>query len=75
MVNKNRLRGAIASKGYDQKGMAEKIGISARAFSRKINVGAFGSDEIDKMIDILDIKDPKELDAIFFDGKVTSKVI
>ncbi len=70
MVNKNELCAAIKRKGYTHKDVAIKLGMSERTFSSKINKGIFGSDEIERMIDILDIKKPV---PIFFDKTVTFK--
>ena len=62
MIDVNALRGRIAEKGLSQAKIAPKT------FYEKMNKGVFGSDEIECMIDILDIKDPAK---IFFAKKVT----
>ena len=71
MVDKNELCAAIKRKGYTHKDVALKLGMSERTFSTKINKGVFGSDEIEIMIDILEIKKPM---PIFFAKWVTYKV-
>lgn len=72
MINKNLLRAEWAKKGYSQAQVAEQIGISEKTLSLKVNgKGIFGTDEIQKLIDLLDIKDPM---AIFFASKVTCEV-
>lgn len=68
MINTNELKGAITAKGFTQKDMASKLGISPKTFYLKMKKGVFGSDEIEKMIKILSIKNPTE---IFFAESVT----
>lgn len=58
MLNKNKLRAVFAEKGVSQKEVAQKIGISEATFSRKLKNGKFGIDEAEKMIKLLDIKEP-----------------
>lgn len=69
-MQKEELQGIIVSKGKTQGDVAKYLGMSEKTFSIKIKNGVFGSDEIDKMIDYLEIKDPM---WIFFDRKVTLK--
>lgn len=70
MVDANKLRGAIVSKGMTQEEVARQIGITPKTFYLKVKKGVFGSDEIEKMIDILNIDDPI---SIFFAKEVTFK--
>lgn len=68
MVDANALRGIIVSRGFSQQDVAEFLGINPKTFYRKMKTGVFGSDEMEKMIDLLKIKDPAR---IFFAKKVT----
>lgn len=68
MINTNALRGIIAERGTSQSEVAKKIGIAPKTFYEKMGRGIFGSDEIEIMIDILDIKNPID---IFFTDEVT----
>lgn len=68
MILTNELKGIIVSKGYTQKQIAEHLGITPKTFSAKMKKRVFGSDEIQKMIDILDIRNPAD---IFFAKEVT----
>lgn len=68
MVDTNALRGRIAEKGFSQARVAKYIGITPKTFYEKMNRGVFGSDEIQKMIYLLDIDDPVK---IFFTELVT----
>lgn len=68
MIDTNALRGRIAEKGYSQSDVAKAIGITPKTFYTKMEKKVFGSDEIEVMIDLLDIKDPAR---IFFANKVT----
>lgn len=67
MINANRIRGRIAEMGMTQKQVAEKIGMSEKTFSIKMNNGKFGLDEADKMIEVLKIEEPEKY---FFNGDV-----
>lgn len=69
MININALRGRLVEKGYTQEEMAKELGMSSVTFYRRLKRGVFGSDEIEKMIELLDIKEPS---AIFFAKSVTS---
>ncbi len=68
MIDTNALRGRIAEKGLSQSDVAKAIGITPKTFYTKMDKKVFGSDEIDAMIELLDIKDPAR---IFFADKVT----
>jgi hypothetical protein len=63
-------------KGYESlwrsymAGMAKILGISGKSFYNKTQKGIFKSDEIQKMIEVLDIDNPV---AYFFAQEVTSK--
>lgn len=66
MVDVDKLRGIIAERNKSQGEVAKEIGISSKTFYNRMKRGVFGSDEICKMIAILDIKDPE---SIFFAHK------
>lgn len=68
MFNANELRAAIVRRGYTQKRLAEKIGISEPSMYRKIKNGSFGLEEAQKIIDVLEIENPEK---IFFAKEVT----
>lgn len=70
MVDTNRLKGLIVQNEKTQEDVAKHIGIAPKTFYAKMKKGVFGSDEIDKMIDYLNIKDPS---PIFFAQTVTHK--
>jgi transcriptional regulator with XRE-family HTH domain len=53
-------------KGMTQKIVAEKIGMSEKTFSVKMNNGKFGLDEAERMIKLLDIDQPVKY--FFADG-------
>ena len=63
MVNVNELRGVIAKNGLSQRKLAKKLGMTDTTFYKKMAKGVFGSDEIEKMIEILHIDNPM---PIFF---------
>lgn len=69
MIDTNALRGIIVAKGLSQQDVAQELGIAPKTFYSKMKKGVFGSDEMEKMIDLLSIENPV---AIFFAEEVTS---
>ena len=63
MVDTNRLKGVIVQNEKTQEDVARHIGITPKTFYIKMKKKVFGSDEIEKMIDYLNIEDPM---SIFF---------
>lgn len=63
-MKRNELRALIVAKGLTQQEVAHMLGITPRTFYTKMKKGVFGTDEAEKMIDILEIKNPSE---IFFE--------
>ncbi len=61
MILVNELKGRMVAKGYTQKELANELGITSKTLTSKFNKGVFGSDEISKMIEILDIKNPMDI--------------
>jgi hypothetical protein len=59
MINSNKIRARIVELGMNNKQVAEKIGMSAKTFSVKLNNGKFGLDEAERMIDVLKIDKPE----------------
>lgn len=59
MINANKIRARIVEMGLTQQQVAEKIGMSAKTFSIKMNNGKFGLDEAERMIKILQIEKPE----------------
>ena len=68
MVDTSKLRGIIVANDKTQEEVAKSIGITPKTFYLKMKKGVFGSDEIEKMIKLLNIEDPV---SIFFADKVT----
>ncbi len=68
MLDVNGLKAAIVKKGLTQKDVADKLGMSPKTFSSRLSKGIFGSDEIEKLMTILDISNPMD---IFFAKKVS----
>lgn len=60
----------MAEKGYTQKRLAKELGVTQKTLSNKLQSGIFRSDEMNKMILILDIQNPTE---IFFGDIVTQR--
>ena len=68
MIAVNKLRGIIAENGMSQKQVASELGMSEKTFYNKMKKGVFGTDEVERMVDILHIENPAD---IFFAQKVT----
>ncbi|MBS5550307.1 MAG: helix-turn-helix transcriptional regulator [Oscillospiraceae bacterium] len=71
MVAVNKLRGIIAERGMSQRQVAKYLGMTEKTFYSKMQKGVFGTDEAEKMIELLSIENPSE---IFFAPEVTYKV-
>ena len=63
MVDVNKLKGIIVQNEKTQEDVAKYIGITSKTFYLKMKKRVFGSDEIEKMIEYLNIEDPI---SIFF---------
>lgn len=61
-----KLRGIIAERGFSQREVARRIGMTEKTFYTKMKSGVFGTDEAVRMIELLDIKNPA---AIFLSTK------
>lgn len=68
MLDRNALKAEIVRNGLTQKEVAKALGISEKTFISRMRRGVFGTDEAEKMIKVLDIKNPVD---IFFADKVT----
>ena len=56
-----KLRGIIAERGFSQREVARRIGMTEKTFYTKMKSGIFGTDEADRMIELLDIKNPADI--------------
>ena len=70
MVDVQGLKAEMVRKGLTQEKMAKHLNMSSRTFSSRLKRGVFGSDEIEKIMHILDIKNPT---PIFFGQTVSFK--
>lgn len=68
LINVKKLKAIFVEKGKTQKDIAEMLNISDNTMTNKLKKGILNSDEIYKLIDYLDIKNPVE---IFFAEEVT----
>ena len=66
MVDTNKLRGVIVSKGLTQEEVATRMGISSNTFYRHMREGVFSSREIEALINILGIDKVNDAMSIFF---------
>lgn len=58
MILTDELRGLIAKKGLSQRAVAKHLNITEKTFYTKMKKGVFGSDEIMRMVELLDIDNP-----------------
>lgn len=70
MIDTTELKAQILRKGLTQEKVAIEIGMTPKTFYLKMKKGVFGSDEIYKMLELLDIANPR---PIFFAKEVTLK--
>lgn len=61
MIKVDDLRGLIVKNRMTQNEVATALGITPKTFYLKMKRGVFGSDEIEKMIQILNIENPTEI--------------
>lgn len=67
MYDENRLKAAMALKGITGRELAARLSIDESTFYRKLKNGNFSRSQINQIIDILEIEDPK---PIFFADKL-----
>lgn len=63
MIDTAKLRGIMAERGTTGEALAKELGIHPQTFYNKMKEGRFNSNEMSKMVEVLDIKDPL---AVFF---------
>ena len=61
MIRTNELKGLIIAKGYNMAEIAKALDIVPKTFYEKMKKGIFNSDEMQKMIDILEIEKPADI--------------
>ena len=61
MVATDKLRGIISERGKSQRQVAKELGMSEKTFYTKMKNGVFGTDEAEKMVEILHINNPAEI--------------
>ena len=61
MVAVDKLRGIIAERGMSQRQLAQKLGMSEKTFYNKMQKGIFGTDEVERMVEILSIQNPIDI--------------
>lgn len=61
MVAVDKLRGIIAQRGMSQRQVAKNLGITEKTFYLKMQKGVFGTDEVEKMVELLAIDNPIEI--------------
>lgn len=67
-MNVAKLKGVMAEKGFTQKELAKKLSLSERTMQLRMKAGRFGTDEAERIGEILGI-DKKTLVDIFLPTK------
>lgn len=71
MVDTDKLKGLLVSKGFRQEDAAKQIGISTPTLNGKINNKTdFLSSEIEQLCELLEIRDAKTVVEVFFSKNV-----
>lgn len=60
-MNRNKLAAVIVENGMTQRELAKKLEMSPKTFYLKMKKGVFGTDEVAKMVELLNIHDPVEI--------------
>lgn len=71
-MNVLKLKGVMVEKGFNQKMLAKRLGMSERTMQLRLKHGRFGTDEAEKIGDILNI-DRDTLIEIFLPEKSLKK--
>ena len=70
MVDTKKLKGLFVERGFNQRKIANMIGISEATMYNKMRLGVFGTDEMVAIADILCMNEAEKLN-IFFARKDT----
>lgn len=70
MIRTNVLKGKMVEMGYSSQKMASELRITPQTFYSKMRKGVFDSDEISKMVELLQISD---IEGIFFAKSVAEQ--
>ena len=70
MVDVNRLQGELVANKVTKSEMARKLGMSGKTFGLRLKQKRFMTDEIDKMVDILNLNRESAV-KIFFAKEVS----
>lgn len=61
MLAVDKLRGIIAERGLSQRRVASYLGMTEKTFYTKMKKGVFGTDEVEKMVELLHIENPADI--------------
>ena len=61
MMNTNLLKAEIVRNGLTQKEFCKSIKMAQSTFIRKIRKGVFNTDEIERMVNVLNLKRPEQI--------------
>lgn len=71
MVNVNELKAEYIRKGYTKDEFAKAVNITPRTLSNRFKKRIFGSDEIERICEVLEINSSEKRERIFFAKMVT----
>lgn len=61
MLNVKELKAEMVRNGYNNRTMAEALGITQRTFNNRLKTGDFGAKEIEIMIQKLNLTKPMDI--------------
>lgn len=61
MIATEKLKGIIAERGFSQRKVAEKLGMTEKTFYAKMKKGVFDSAEMSAMVKLLEISNPSDI--------------
>ena len=61
LIAVDKLRGIITERGMSQRQVAKNLGMNEKTFYAKMQKGVFGTDEVEKMVELLAIRNPADI--------------
>lgn len=61
LLDTNEFRACLARAGITQKELAKRIGIAEQTMTRKIKKGVFCTNEVEKIVRVLNIENPAQI--------------
>lgn len=75
MIQVNKLKALFVENGLSYKDVANEIGISEATMNRRMKTNIFGSDEIQKMVNLLKLSKDVAIDIFFPEFSTKSEAL